>query len=268
MSYMNSYDYPSGRSREIDFGQIQASPEALGIGTLEGMRALQVRSRLPDARAAAAAVVATANLAYRLLRPSAICFFFVKPRETIRYDWLMYSLNASSERPGLAKCWIHFNPRDARYGAGRSPGRSLSISYDISLTLNVKPRCLSSHPAMANTLPPTFHTCDPPHWTTYAAAGRDRQNALNSSYVMDTSDFAFQRFGTVSSFRQARPNDESYGLCRDKIGAVDVTLAALRTSQNAPPRVEREVFRQDRCCARWENNLKLNRATSPPENAR
>jgi hypothetical protein len=116
-----------------------------------------------------------------LWRPSSICFFFDNPRETIRYDWLIYFRSASSERPGFAKCWIHFNPRDARYGAGRNPGSSLSISYDVSLTLNVKPRCLSSHPAMANTLPPTFHTCDPPHWTTYAAAGRDRQKALNSS---------------------------------------------------------------------------------------
>jgi hypothetical protein len=57
-------------------------------------------------------------------------------------------------------------PRDARYGAGRKPGCSLSISQAMSLTLKANLGSSSFPLAIAKTLPPTFQTCDPFHWIT------------------------------------------------------------------------------------------------------
>lgn len=42
----------------------------------------------------------------------------------------------------------------------------------------------SFQPQIAKTLPPTFHTSDPPHCVTWVAAGRPEQKRLNSSRVM------------------------------------------------------------------------------------
>jgi transposase-like protein len=55
---------------------------------------------------------------------------------------------------------------EARYGAGRSPGRDLRISRAMGVTLKVKASVCLSQPPIAKTLPPTFQTCEPPHCTT------------------------------------------------------------------------------------------------------
>src|SRR5216683_7664569 len=54
----------------------------------------------------------------------------------------------------------------------------------MSLTLKVKLGSSFLPLAIAKTLPPTFQTCDPPHWTTWVVAERARQNALNSPRVI------------------------------------------------------------------------------------
>src|SRR6266576_3826497 len=54
----------------------------------------------------------------------------------------------------------------------------------MSPTLKVKLGSSFFPLAIAKTLPPTFQTCDPPHWTTWVVAERARQNALNSPRVI------------------------------------------------------------------------------------
>ena len=46
--------------------------------------------------------------------PNFFCFFFVKPRETMRWDSAKYDFKSSSESPGVPYFCIHFMPRDAR----------------------------------------------------------------------------------------------------------------------------------------------------------
>src|SRR6266567_2389251 len=85
----------------------------------------------------------------------------------------------------------------------------------MSLTLKVKLGSPFFPLAIAKTLPPTFQTCDPPHWTTWVVAERARQNALNSPRVIlpcftstgHACDFSSRRApsGNASRGRKARP---------------------------------------------------------------
>src|SRR5207248_7529053 len=54
----------------------------------------------------------------------------------------------------------------------------------MSLTLKVTLGSSFFPLAIAKTLPPTFQTCDPPHWITCVVAGSARQNALNFPRVI------------------------------------------------------------------------------------
>ena len=51
---------------------------------------------------------------YCQFSPKYFCFFFVKPRETMRWDSAKYDFKSSSKSPGLSYCCIHFMPREAR----------------------------------------------------------------------------------------------------------------------------------------------------------
>src|SRR4051812_25341756 len=54
----------------------------------------------------------------------------------------------------------------------------------MSLTLKVTLGSSFFPLAIAKTLPPTFQTCDPPHWITCVVAGSVRHNALNFPRVI------------------------------------------------------------------------------------
>ena len=51
---------------------------------------------------------------YRVSSPSSIRRFRDRPCATMVCDCRMWSRSLASDRPGFAKCWIHFRPRDAR----------------------------------------------------------------------------------------------------------------------------------------------------------
>lgn len=67
--------------------------------------------------------------------------------------WLGVVLNPVHSARGHVRCW--------------SQTRHILEHLEASgLTLKVMPTPLSFQPPMANTLPPTFQTCEPPHCTT------------------------------------------------------------------------------------------------------
>src|SRR5579859_430365 len=87
----------------------------------------------------------------------------------------------------------------------------------MSLTLNVNAGLSSYRLAIANTLPPTFQTCEPPHCTTCEVAGRVRQNRLYSVSVM--VHVAARRCALTGYWLTADPQDQCLQRRRGRLRA-------------------------------------------------
>jgi len=125
-------------------------------------------------------------------------------------------------------------PRDARYGAGLSPGCSHRISYESGVVLKVIPGKLrSDQTAIANTLPPTFHTSAPPHWHTQVVAGSAAQKLLNCLWFMPQG-------GTGSGKRQRQSRSRSSSK-RNDYGAAGGVMVAGSQCSSALPSTKRHI---------------------------
>ena len=63
-------------------------------------------------------------------------------------------------------------------------------NLDLKVTNSDLP---SFQPPMAKTLPPTFQTSEPPHWTTWVVEGSEAQKPLYSSNVIHASSRSLRR---------------------------------------------------------------------------
>jgi hypothetical protein len=80
---------------------------------------------------------------------------------------------------------MHDKPREARYGAGRSPDKAIRIAKLNFAHLKVTANSSApDHQPIAKTFPPIFQTLAPPHWTIWVARGGFAQKPSKSSPLM------------------------------------------------------------------------------------